>query len=102
MKDILKCFLEEPWWAITNNLAEILKDELNRELSTNHILYGKKAVAVAKREDNDDVIYWIIELEKYAIVHLTYTKETSSEYPKTQLFTLKELEKHCKEVAEFY
>ncbi|HHB2103583.1 TPA: hypothetical protein ACOQ5I_002762 [Bacillus cereus] len=94
--------MEEPWWVIPNNLAEVLNNELNRELSTKHILYGKKAVAVAKREDNDDVIYWIIELEKYAIVHLTYTNETSSEYPKTQLFTLKELEKHCKEVAEFY
>jgi hypothetical protein len=102
MRDELKEFMEEPWWMITNSMAESLTNQLIKELSPSHILYGKKAVAVARRQDNDDVVYWISELDKYAIVHLTYSKENSSEFPKTQLFKLRELENHCKEVTKFY
>jgi hypothetical protein len=91
-----------PWWVITHRMAESLTKELIRELSPNHLLFGKEAVAVARRQDNDDVVYWVNELNKYAIVHLTYTKENSSEFPKTQLFTLQELEKYCKKVSECY
>jgi hypothetical protein len=102
MDDRLQEFMAEPWWVISNNIAESLTIELKKELTPSHILYGKKAVAVARRQDNDDVVYWINELNQYAIVHLTYTKENSSQYPKTQLFTLRELKKHCQEVSEFY
>lgn len=102
MEDKLKEFMEDPWWVITKSMAEGLTTELIKELSSSHILYGKKAVAVARRQDKDDVVYWVNELDKYAIVHLTYNKENSSEFPKTELFTLGELENHCKEVSKFY
>jgi hypothetical protein len=96
MKDKLTEFMADPWWVITNSMAEKLNNELIRELSSSHILYGKSAVAVARRQDNDDVVYWVNELDRYAIVHLTYAKENSTDFPKTELFTLRELEKHCK------
>ncbi|MEI5906661.1 hypothetical protein WAK64_06270 [Bacillus spongiae] len=98
----LEEFLEDPWWVITKSMAEVLNNELIKELSPSHVLYGKKSVAVARRNDNDDVIYWVNEIDKYAIVHLTYSKENSSAFPSTKLFTLRELEKHCKEVSEFF
>ncbi|MGE7090297.1 hypothetical protein ACQKII_02310 [Lysinibacillus sp. NPDC048646] len=72
-----------------------------RELSPSHILFRKKAIAIARREDNDDVVFWISEINKYAIVHLTYSKETSGEYPITNLFSLRELEEHCTNVSKY-
>lgn len=102
MNKNLKSFMEEPWWVITDNMAEKLNSELHRELSQNHILYGTRAIAVARRVDNDAVVYWINELNKFAVVHLTYCKENSSSYPGAELYTLEELEKHCKHVSNFY
>ena len=103
MHDKIEEFLnDEPWWVVDESKAEFLNKELKKELSPNHLLYGKKAVAVASRFDCDDVVYWISELEKYAVVHLTWSKETSSQFPNTKLFTLSELEEHCKNVSKFY
>ena len=100
MREVLKSFMNDQWWLISKRMSESLNKELEKELSLKHILYGKEAVAVARREDNDDVIFWIKYLNKFAVVHLTYSKETSSEYPITSLFTLRELEKYCKHVSK--
>ncbi|QAS59198.1 hypothetical protein C7B90_00165 [Lysinibacillus fusiformis] len=83
-------------------MSESLNEELKKELSPQHILYGKEAIAVARREDNDDVIFWIEKMNKYAVVHLTYSIETSSEYPITSLYTRRELEEYCKSVSKLY
>jgi TolB-like protein len=48
MEDKLKEFMEEPWWVITKSMADGLTTELIKELSPSHILYEKKAVAVAR------------------------------------------------------
>ncbi|MGD6976656.1 hypothetical protein [Bacillus altitudinis] len=104
MISVLETFMDDPWWIINESMSEFLNDELKKEVHPNHILYGKKAIAVAKREDNDDVVYWISELKKFALVHLTYSAENSNQYPKKQLLTIVELEEeeHCKNVSEFY
>lgn len=102
MQEILKSFMNDPWWLIPKGMSEYLTEELEKELPLKHILYGKNAIAVARREDNDDVIFWIEKLNKYAVVHLTFSKETSSEFPITLLFTLRELEEYCKTVSKFY
>ncbi|KWZ66299.1 hypothetical protein [Bacillus altitudinis] len=102
MISVLETFMDEPWWIINESMSEFLNDELQREVHPHHILYGKKAIAVAKREDTDDVVYWISELKKFALVHLTYSVENSNPYPKTQLLTIVELEEHCKHVSDFY
>lgn len=81
MQEILNSFMDDPWWMISKSMSESLNGELEKELSPKHILYGKETVAVARREDKDDVIYWINKLNKYAVVHLTYSKETSSKFP---------------------
>ena len=56
MNKNLKSFMKEPWCVITDNMAEKLNSELHRELSQNHILYGTRAIAFARRVDNDDVV----------------------------------------------
>ncbi|WP_235822096.1 hypothetical protein [Gottfriedia luciferensis] len=102
MHENLKSFMNDPWWFIPKKMSEFLNEELTKELSPKHILYGKEAIAVARREDNDDAVYWINELNKYALVHLTYSKENSADFPKTQLVTLDELEEYCKKVSKEY
>lgn len=102
MHEILNSFMYDPWWLISTSMSESLTKELEKEVSPKHILYGKVAIAVARREDNDDVIFWIQKLNKYAVVHLTYSKEISSEFPITRLFTLSELEEHCKSVSKLH
>ncbi|MFB7155629.1 hypothetical protein [Lysinibacillus sp. NPDC056232] len=102
MQEVLKSFMNDPWWLISKSMSESFNEELEKELSPKHILFGKEAVAVARREDKDDVIFWIKKPNKYAVVHLTYSKETSSEFPITSLFTLSELEEYCKSVSKFY
>ncbi|MBR8643898.1 hypothetical protein KEH51_01410 [[Brevibacterium] frigoritolerans] len=52
--------------------------------------------------DNDDVVYLINELNKYAVVHLTYSKNNSAGFPMAQLFNLYNLERYCKEVLKYY
>ncbi|MBE5083629.1 hypothetical protein IGI00_09045 [Bacillus thuringiensis] len=100
MRESVNHFMNDPWWQISRGMSESLNEELKKELSQQHILYGKEAIAVARREDNDDVIFWIEKMNKYAVVHLTYSIETSSEYPITSLYTRRELEEYCKSVSK--
>ncbi|EAZ85664.1 hypothetical protein AB9L15_08240 [Lysinibacillus fusiformis] len=102
MRESINHFMNDPWWLISKGMSESLNEELKKELSQQHILYGKEAIAVARREDNDDVIFWIEKMNKYAVVHLTYSIETSSEYPITSLYTRRELEEYCKSVSKLY
>jgi hypothetical protein len=96
-------FLEtEPWETLTADMANALQKELNSELVDTHILFGKSATALAHRIDNDDVIFWIDELQKYAVVHLTWSKNNSLSYPKTAFFSLDDLRYHCKRESELY
>ena len=74
-----------PWFTMESN--GIFEKELIHEISKEHILHEKKAKAIAKREDCDDVLFKIGETE-YAVVHLTWSskKETTSNYPRTTIY----------------
>lgn len=102
MKEMLRGLLVDPWWVIPDEMSVVLETELEREISADHILHGKKSLAVARRMDRDDVVFWLDELEKFAVVHLTYAKETSKDFPRTELFSLHELIKYCKGVSKYY
>lgn len=82
-----------PWMKIESKGN--LERELAKETSIGHQLYGKEVKAIAKREDNDDVLFEIGE-GKMAVVHLTWKgkKESSPNYPLTKTF------KHWTEVYE--
>ncbi|WP_113652765.1 hypothetical protein [Pedobacter namyangjuensis] len=65
--------LPEPWYWTDQNL----NDQLASELSPGHILYGKKVRTLARREDNDDVLFNVMNAEfTFAVVHLTWSENT--------------------------
>ena len=74
-----------PWVKIESKGS--FEEELLKEMSKQHELYRKEFKAIAKREDNDTVLFEIGK-EEMAVVHLTWKgkKENSSKYPKTQIF----------------
>jgi hypothetical protein len=75
----------EPW----RPTAPGLEAELARELSRGHVLAGRRAVAVGRRVDNDDVLFHLPDGPALlAVVHLTWTgqRERKPEWPHTQLY----------------
>ncbi len=65
------------------------EEELARELRPGHPLYGVKAVSVARRTDNDDVLFALFgHSSRFAVVHLTWSSrpEPSPEWPATVFF----------------
>ena len=70
----------EPWYFTDPGLEE----ELIREVSPKHPLYAAKALAVGRRKDNDDVLFFLFNHQPpLAVVHLTWRHEDSSEWPDT-------------------
>jgi hypothetical protein len=83
-----------------------LETELSREISKTHILYGVEAISIARRIDNDDVLFFLPKNKKpFAVVHLTYSYENSTYFPSTRLFSsLNEWIEECMKVdnEEYY
>jgi hypothetical protein len=72
-----------PWiWDDTDYVPELIN-----EMPVGHYLYNKNVESIARRQDRDDVLFKIMEGEtKYAVVHLTYNKETNPQWPHTTLY----------------
>jgi hypothetical protein len=67
-----------------------LEAELAREVGPGHPLAGRRAVAVGRRLDTDDVLFFLPEgPAPLAVVHLSWTGrcETRPEWPWTELYT---------------
>jgi hypothetical protein len=80
--------LLQPWCPLSDSDPQ-LGQELYKEMSKNHILYGERVNAIGRRQDNDDVLFELIgSKNKYAIVHLTWKSkiEKDPSYPRTQIF----------------
>lgn len=78
----------EPWYPIESN-NEMFERELYNEICKDHILYGIKVKAIARRHDCDDVLFLLLNLEpQVAVVHLTYSisKETDPSWPRTKIY----------------
>jgi hypothetical protein len=84
VEDIKAVQFLDPWQSTEPGL----ESELAREVSTQHPLSGKRAVAVARRHDNDDVLFFLPDgPQPLAVVHLTWRREQSSEWPWTVFFS---------------
>ena len=82
MKDRIK--YKNPWYETEQDLTQQLK----LEIASNHVLANKKVKTIARRNDNDDVLYKIIDkVPTYAIVHLTWkqSKHTNPKWPRTKI-----------------
>ena len=80
-----------PWVSLKEQSAQVTKlnEELQRELSSLHVLFGKKTTAISRRVDNDDVLFKVEDsTNQFAVVHLTWTgqKEKESVFPKTSFY----------------
>ena len=79
---------EIPWQPVDAAHGVPLELELARELSPAHAIYGRKARALAARQDCDDVLFELDDGKAgYATVHLTWIMkmESTPGYPSTEL-----------------
>jgi hypothetical protein len=66
-----------------------LTNQLEKEISRGHILYGRDVKTIARRQDNDDVLFAVFDSDfKYARVHLTWSqsRQTDKDYPTTTTY----------------
>ena len=85
---------EKPWVFIESDIERNrLIEEIEKEINSNHVLYGRKSIPIAIKEDDDDVIFKISD-GSYALVHLTWSgkQEKDERFPFTEIFSnLKDL-----------
>ena len=83
--------LPEDWYLLDSNQSEKMSLELSRETCDAHKLHGLKSRALARKDGRDDFLFEI-EGAPYPlyIVHLTWSKETSPDWPWITAFESKE------------
>jgi hypothetical protein len=76
----------KPWYPVEDGSR--LEAELSRESPLTHPLYGQQTHAVARRTDNDDVLYYLPHGEvPLAVVHLTWSVESNPNFPRTGFYS---------------
>lgn len=75
--------LPEPWYWTEDDLTKQLK----KEIHYSHILYNKHIKTIARREDQDDVLFEL-EDKKFAVVHLTWRElpHANNMWPTTKMY----------------
>lgn len=72
----------EPWYEDFSGL----EGELGREVSADHPLFGVRAIALA-RGRGDDVLFHLPDYSPpFAVVHLTWSKESTPVFPHTLFY----------------
>ncbi len=69
-----------PPWNREESDSEFFLNELESELHEAHKLHGKKVKFIARVSTSDDVAFELTD-GSIAVVHLTYTKESSPNFP---------------------
>jgi hypothetical protein len=78
----------ETWAPIPRELGVRLEEELGRELSPSHQLYGQVLKAIAKRGTRDDVLFQGDAADgPVYLVHLTWARETNPTWPSTERYS---------------
>ncbi len=76
-----------PWWPVPPEQDAGTVAELYREMPDGHALFGRTVQTVGRRQDCDDVLFYLGEsVPQFAVVHLTYARETRPEWPNATLF----------------
>jgi len=71
----------EPWYSIDEYSASnktAMEQEVKNEIPKGHALYGEELHVIARRDDEDTVLYQIGDSVRVAIVHLTWSGKTES------------------------
>jgi hypothetical protein len=72
----------EPWHRCDDPRFE---EELRREICSSHVLHGVAATIIARRQDRDDFLFELPD-GRFAIVHLTWARESDPRWPATEVF----------------
>ena len=81
-----------PWQILDDTpemrgLVERLSAHLQSDIPPQHLLYGVKAIPVARRVDRDDVLFHIDGGKMpLAVVHMTWRREKDPRWPKTEMY----------------
>lgn len=78
----------EPWMPIERSEErETMQAELHCELGASHPLFGLSVVAIARRGDQDDVLFELAD-SRVAEVHLTWSRKPERDplWPRTTIF----------------
>lgn len=86
-----------PWESVDSERADQLEKELKWEICKAHVLHGKKVVFLAGRKDRDD-FFIQVDGDRYAVVHLTWVRESKPEWPGTYFY--KNLQEFVGEMEE--
>lgn len=76
-------------WIYANGDAADLEDQLDRAIGPGHVLHGARAVAVARRQDNEDVLFVAEGTPRIvAVVRMTHATElpADSDGPMTRSY----------------
>ena len=76
----------DPWDSTPSGLEA----ELEKEICSAHPLFGRKAISVGRREDCDDVLFFLPDNPSpLAVVRLTWTgkRETNPKWPHTTFYS---------------
>ena len=77
----------KPWLAILPDHASLGEAEVHREMCAGHILFGRWVTAVGRRQDCDVFLFYLGGVPpQFAVVHLTFQKESRPNSPSTSLF----------------
>ena len=72
-------------WEVCTD--RVLVEELQREVSLNHVLCNQEVNVIARRTDCDDVLFQEINRKYFALVHLTWSsKSENPPWPFTKIF----------------
>ena len=83
--------LIEPWTIVDSSEKEKLMEEYSKEIHQNHILFDEKLELIGRRQDRDDILFYLLEKEELAIVHLTWSgKRESDNWPSTDFQSVKD------------
>ena len=73
------------WSRLNDEDSEIFSKEFYREADKSHELFYDRLWAVARCEGFDDVLFKVHD-GRYAVIHLTWSIETSPNFPAFELF----------------
>ena len=78
----------EPWDEVTAEDGVGLAEELQREIcNREHVLFGRAAIGVGARRDLDDFLFYLgATPPSFALVHLTWNRESRRDWPYTKFF----------------
>jgi hypothetical protein len=82
----MKCTWLEPWEEVPEQKKVVFQDELVREVTATHPLFGLHTEPIGRSLSNDDVLFKISGESRLAVVHLTWSGSGNHTYPLTKFF----------------